>query len=109
MNAQTSEALWKSIEHWLWNYDNPEGALINPKYCALCHAFIEKTNSCNGCPIFEKTGQGYCRGTPYHEVYLSLISYRNKSSTLKQLREAIEKEYAFLVDLIPYRTRKILR
>lgn len=34
--------------------------------CALCKLFY--SSNCEGCPVFEKTGEAGCKGTPYSEA-----------------------------------------
>lgn len=43
--------------------------------CPLCRKYnsvvakeVRRENSCDGCPIKEKTGQQHCKGTPYEAV-----------------------------------------
>ncbi len=35
--------------------------------CALCYKYLQIENDCKRCPIYEKTGEKACRGTPYNE------------------------------------------
>jgi len=35
--------------------------------CALCIVYWGETTHCLGCPIYAKTGQRLCYGTPYHD------------------------------------------
>lgn len=83
--------LKKSIEHWkrmvaAVKKDGFEGLDKIKEYptgsdCACCKAFFDtdKDEPCSGCPIFEKTGKGYCENTPYHQANDSYY-YKEKSA-----------------------------
>ena len=105
-------ALCKSIEHW---YDNWEVVQTNKlphlgaKNCALCTIYID--NDCIGCPVFESSGLPGCAGTPYMDLVAfigkptiaSLVTLKVVGPTNKwnKVIETVEKEYAFLVSLLP--------
>jgi recombinational DNA repair protein RecR len=121
MDIETTQALWESIEHWLWNYNNPMWAETSAKSCPLCNKFQEQSK-CYECPIYKETGQHLCYGTPYYDVrdnimdryklnfgtYQELVinGHNHKLSNIyyDSLRESIRAEYEFLVNLIdtPY-------
>ena len=51
-----------------------------PENCALCNEFLAK--DCVGCPVFERTGEPLCNGTPYehfgqvfHDELLELVRW----------------------------------
>lgn len=61
--------LGASIEHWTRMRDDRGGCGEKPgsAECALCGEYF--SGACVGCPIAEKTGQKYCKGTPYYEAH----------------------------------------
>ena len=73
MDKETKEALEKSIAHWEDNLKNVIRADTSAIDCALCQKFNniftfgEIYEQCNGCPIYEATGQIECRDTPYQQ------------------------------------------
>jgi hypothetical protein len=121
MNTQTSKALWESIEHWLWNYNHPLKAFTSAEGCSLCRKFqVPSSNHgmtvihCHGCPVYEKTGQHLCLGTPYTNVrhrimdrykiefstYQALVKDNLTNEYYNTLKESIRAEYEFLVSLL---------
>ena len=107
MNEDTLLALWESIEHWQENVLDPSNASIYAEDCPLCHRFGNECErlrfSCTAnlggfelCPVSECTGERYCLGSPWCEVEDCL-----HDSSHEKLREAMQKELAFLVDLLP--------
>jgi len=66
MNAQTLEALKASIAKWERNAEakTPAEYRTGESDCPLCALFIYP-DRCEGCPVFEKTGERFCKGTPY--------------------------------------------
>jgi hypothetical protein len=62
MNAETLQALKGSIDKW---YKIADGTGVDEgvNNCPLCEKF--EGSRCTRCPVYKKTGKGYCRGTPY--------------------------------------------
>ena len=58
--------------------------------CALCEVFPD----CEGCPVYEKTGQLLCDGTEYYRFRLAW-----RRGDLWTMRDAAEKELNFLRNL----------
>lgn len=101
MEEKTLEALKESIENWKLNsmarhlYDIKMG----PRSCALCQLFHPNHSEelgCCGCPVREKTGQPFCRDTPYREAL-----FARDLRDLSAFREAANKEVLFLESLLP--------
>lgn len=57
------EALEKSIAKWESIVEGT-GMDAARENCALCELF-NTGNGCDGCPVYENTGENYCEGTPY--------------------------------------------
>jgi hypothetical protein len=95
------KALEESIEHWKDNVALAKsGKLIgiSPRFCALCLLFLN--GRCVGCPVFKRTGQLYCRGTPYDKAaFLREYLFQGKESDRRGLIQACEEEVAFLESL----------
>ena len=65
-------ALDDSIRKWEFLVEHPDTS-NDSETCALCHLYYgdddddrdDEWQNCDGCPVFEKTGQRDCRGTPW--------------------------------------------
>ena len=83
MDTKTKKALKKSIAHWQrleactsMRDIGKEG--IHCLSCALCamyyraawgdYGYPPDISDCTGCPVAEKTGRSYCKGSPYTKV-----------------------------------------
>lgn len=91
MNEETLEALKGSIRKW-------EGIVAGTEVdhgeenCPLCEMFILK--NCRGCPVYDRTGEEGCYGTPYRQTLrLGHDSVRYK--------KAAQAEVDFLRSLLP--------
>ena len=71
--------------------------------CGLCdlHYVWLSNECCDGCPIFVKTGQRYCLGTPHERISQVLEDLRQigDSRSLYEVLEVARAEEEFLVDL----------
>lgn len=87
MNAETLTALRGSIAKWRAIV---AGTGINrgPSDCPLCKLFFF-VRRCVGCPVFERTGETGCGGTPYSDY--------EKNGEL----EVAKAELDFLISLLP--------
>ena len=106
MNVTTNvaEATWGSAEKWLkvWQGKEPDEGAYN---CPLCREFEITAPRCRGCPVARVTGEYNCLDTPY-ETWMNLADelavpgYPFRIyATLRQLKDAAEAEYRFLVEL----------
>ena len=99
MDAKTLAALKGSIETWERRAKGEDiGAGI--KNCPLClifHSFcrMDGVKRCSGCPVKERTGKSYCKGTPY-QVFMD-IAYDD----IKAEMAAAKIEVEFLKSLVP--------
>lgn len=124
MDKATLNALRGSIGHWAENAESEEWYehAVTAWSCDLCVAFnpyyishdtikagIEaKKIGCTGCPVFEKTGQGYCKDTPYadaahaHEEWewQAADTPEREWSAIK-FKVHAERMRDFLIDLLP--------
>lgn len=97
-------ALAESIRKWEWIVKFlEEGHLTKEKFvipvsdtnsCALCQVYLERDESCYGCPVFEKTGGRFCSRSP-HAEYVSAAGHRDNDAAL----DAARQELAFLKNL----------
>ena len=86
MDEKTRGALERSIEHWTRRTRGHSDT-----DCALCGLFNNKQYHCRGCPVFERTGQTGCDGTPYWDWV--------SAATAPQRRKAAKRELDFLISL----------
>ena len=101
MAPETLTALKASIRHWRDNEarvlrgEKPDTA---SKSCALCVLFFSLPNSCDGCPVCEKTGRLACERTPYQRVSNLKFTWDGKDP---RMLEAVREEIKFLESLLP--------
>lgn len=105
LTKEQSTALEASIEHWE-KIVTGDAASLNAMGCALCQAFIGRSSStsivCGGCPVYKKTGQNLCKGTPYVAFHaatnavggrvtgpMSKMLARSELDFLKSLRDPV--------------------
>lgn len=92
--------LKKSIEHWEDNvkHKNMRGITLVSGSCALCVEFNVSVNSiadhCEGCCIYDKTGEKFCSGTAYRVLRFQLGSRKGIQ------RQEVEIMLQFLKDLL---------
>jgi|SRR5690606_28026025 len=98
MDAKTLEALKASIRKWEKNAEvkTPDDYLIDSSDCPLCDLFFHK--DCDGCPVYSRTGQEMCNGTPYREAFKAWVQWGRAPEVA---HEAARKEVAFLKSLLP--------
>jgi len=92
----TEKALRKSIAHWERIVEN--GGEDLEERCALCdrympgrgHRVIGGCNTLDGCPVYNKTGEDSCGGSPYETWF-----YISDKLTWA------EAELSFLKSLLP--------
>lgn len=102
MKQETLAALKDSIAHWERMVANPAGPdRPSAKQCALCGLFNPSgqpaKNNCLGCPVYEKTGQKYCEGTPYDDA-----AFARATLDWEELRYHALEELTFLRSLLPH-------
>jgi hypothetical protein len=101
MDEGTLDALKRSIVAWQEKAAaySLEGLTIGRTSCPLCDRFNTSTgleDSCGGCPVSERTGNPYCRGTPYDKAR---VAYHE--GAIGDFRVAAQEEVAFLKSLLP--------
>lgn len=108
MKPEILKALKGSIEKWeaiVAGTGEDKGA----KNCPLCRLFLfwddkvvfpryvnkfyPERKVCNGCPVYEATGQPYCDGTPYEKY--------SEPENENDLPEHAKEELKFLKSLLP--------
>lgn len=115
MNKETLRALKASIAHWEENLkaSTPETANTSMEGCALCGLFVSDSESrapqdCEGCPVYNKTKQRYCKNSPYeaaHYIHVKWTEECDDENTAKILhsiwRLCAKEELEFLKSLLP--------
>lgn len=106
-------ALNDSINKWSKNAEatTPHEYTTGVSDCPLCLIF--RNVECEGCPVFETTGEEGCNGTPYESAFLAWKTWRDLdmrgidkvSNAYKQAMEDAqfwaEEEVGFLKSLLP--------
>jgi hypothetical protein len=105
MNAETLTALRASIAKWERNAEAKKPAVykIGEADCPLCALFIYP-DRCEGCPVFEKVGERFCRGTPYIAASATRVTWNEHPSSeyFRDCAHAVARdEVAFLKSLLP--------
>lgn len=108
MLKATEAALHASIAHWEENAaaESLGDASVDADDCALCARFFEapdayrcvrtsKSGKKEKCPVFARTGQTLCDGSPYREAWDAY-----DSENLKAFHKAARDEVAFLKSLL---------
>lgn len=105
MDAITLQALKNSIEHWKENEAAASSDMVSvwSDDCALCQLFVDRTGSCDGCPVAKKTGLDQCKGSPWSAARDAFYYWRNYQTRELEgnFRFAAKAEREFLESLIP--------
>lgn len=111
MTPQALTALQKSIAHWerVATGNRQPDELVGGGWCDLCTEFnhsMSWNKRCKGCPVYEKTGEQFCAGTPWVEIERVLDGRCGEEATADWLdtdeaAELAAKELAFLKSLLP--------
>jgi hypothetical protein len=111
MNAKTLKALKGSIRKWE-KIVAGMGGDRGPANCALCEMFLHE-HACRGCPVYSRTGQEGCRGTPYDDWKGRRHPHGQNEvfATTPHYKSAARAEVRFLKSLLPKATpeRKVKR
>lgn len=91
-----------SIEKWEDVKKYGSKAELGDTNCALCKEYlylggIGSLKNCKGCPVFERTGQIHCYGTPYKEYAVAKDPDRHTPRSI--LKEIAQREVEFLKSL----------
>lgn len=103
MNAETIEAVTKSVEHWerMASGTNAHDEKPVGRNCPLCRMFFnhyaEEAKACDGCPVFER-GFLECEGSPYTDARDAWWDFGMDSDAFKKAAKA---EVEFLKSLLP--------
>jgi hypothetical protein len=99
MDTRTLNALEGSIEKWQKIVER-RGEDHGTANCPLCLRFISDT--CEGCPVKDATGQGGCQGSPYAEwdTFMRNVGVDHVFDS-ESLRLA-QAELSFLISLHPF-------
>ena len=103
MNAQTLEALKASIAKWERNAEatSPYEFRTSAGDCQLCELFLNY-DGCEGCPVFERTGERRCKGTPYVTAFAAKTDWFDAAyGAADRAHAAARDEVAFLKSLLP--------
>ena len=106
MDAKTLEALKASIAKWERNAEakTPGEFRTHANDCPLCELFNHKPDNCNGCPVKDKTGEKFCRRTPYVLADSANHAWRQGFGPQDRAHAAARDEVAFLKSLLPEAT-----
>ena len=98
MNEQTLKALKGSIKKWerIVAGTGVDKGIDN---CPLCKIFWSD-EQCGPCPVKEKTGENFCRNSPYKDWAFEAPGTGTKAETEKQKAAALA-ELKFLKSLLP--------
>lgn len=101
MNQETREALLASIAHWERIKKGVDTAWRSHD-CALCLLFnnTDEESTCEGCPVYDATGQIYCRDTPYC-AFVRYVNAHPFGANKKTFEELAQAEVDFLKSLLP--------
>ena len=102
MDARTLEALKSSIAKWEKNAaaETPADAHVFGSSCPLCALFArEDEEYCKGCPVYERTGDSDCFGTPWEKASQKWLRWKKGAET--DFHDAAREEVAFLKSLLP--------
>ena len=116
MDQLKALALEEAIAHWkrLATGNRKLGEGVGPSDCPLCSLYWKQEARgsaegprvwCNGCPVFERTGQEACRGTPYEAVSDAMDKDDSFMDT-PEFMELAERELEFLESLRTTTERK---
>ena len=100
MDRATYDALTASVEKWRKNAAGPalDGAM-GSNNCPLCFMFIWA--DCQGCPVFQATGQEECGGSPYYAAYRARRDVVIWGAPQSAWQSAAQEEADFLAALVP--------
>ena len=106
MTPSTAKALAASIAKWKRNtrVKTPTGVKIGASVCPLCVMFhpFDKRAPCVGCPVFAKTGEPGCGGSPYGDAEVAFDAWDDVDdrAAAEAFRAAAQAEVAFLESLV---------
>ena len=105
MSPDTAQALKESALAWRIR---AAGIISKPKAqnCPLCKLHNTPTHSdssnCLKCPIYQKTGDRFCEGTPYKHYSNYCRFLENLSDKdIAEMKIWADQEYRFLLSLFP--------
>ena len=107
MDAKTLEALKASIEKWERNAvaETPDEYKTSWRDCPLCHLFnhsdMVRDDRCRGCPVFDRSEEKFCDGTPFNKAAWTLERWMRGIEAQAAAHEAARAEVAFLKSLLP--------
>lgn len=107
MNRKTLKALKASIEHWEENCraETTDDVSVGANDCALCDEYHtgNHATACVGCPVWAKTGEQYCRRTPYGAAKHARLDWGWEPTPVNRakFRRAARREVNFLKSLLP--------
>ena len=95
MTKRVLKAIDSSIAHWerMLEKGITERDLPTQKHCALCRMFVLEKECCDDCPVARKSGEDYCRGTPYYDADEALRDWHRGG---RPRRAPVRKELNFL-------------
>lgn len=113
MDSRTLAALKSSIAHWerLATGKRKHNECVGVDDCSLCGMFNKHKSlkdpapdtRCNGCPVFEHTGERFCKDTPFDQAQdiAGMVDEFDEPLDTEMFKEAAQKELEFLESLLP--------
>lgn len=85
------------VEHWARiRYRNRlEGEFAGGEDCSLCKEYVNTQDDCAGCPIYTKTKENSCKGTPWEDFSVWELDNPDNEGVTQTASNMIE----FLEDL----------
>lgn len=98
-----NEPLEQSIAVWIKKLDiqHPRDLILGADSCPLCQVYCTTPphDTCDGCPVKQRTGRTRCMGSPYHRVADAKDLTVQGFMPLTELKTYIQEEIDFLKSL----------
>lgn len=102
MDNCAKKALEASITKWevLTEATDPYTFKLGITDCPLCLEFVDLWSTrpcfgcpCFGCPVYKKTGQPFCRNTPYERAYKAHTNWAFAVNLNNSLQNDLQAEF----------------
>jgi len=103
MPPATLAALKASIAKWQEHAKAKFAPRLGRYVCPLCQIYWNR-ETCDRCPVAERTGKKHCIDTPYQEAFLLANEWRldpNSRDLESDFHIAAQAEVDFLTSLLP--------
>lgn len=98
--AQKQFAIFRSVKKWDNNcaVENIHDAKVTRWDCPLCDMFFAA--DCQGCPVMERTGQQFCKGSGYPAAWHATEAVKEGRIELRAFHKAAAVYRDFLQSLL---------